>query len=129
MRRSKVCAMTVIEFGSAVPVLSALDIDESISFYRDKLGFSLAFRYPDYAGIQRGSVQLHFWLCADPRIPRMTSCRINLRGIDSFYEKARKQGVVHPNDPLTDKPWGFREFTALDPCGNAIVFAEPTESV
>ena len=120
--------MTAIEFNSAVPVLPVLDLAKSVTFYEEKLGFSLAFQYPNYAGVQRGPVQVHFWLCDDPAIPKMTSCRINLRGVDALHEQAHAHGVVHPNGPLSDKPWGFREFTALDPWGNAIVFAEPVES-
>jgi len=119
--------MATIEFDSAIPVLPALDVEASVAFYQQKLGFALAFRYPDYAGVQRGSVQIHLWRCEDPEIPKMTSCRINLRGVESLYEEIRSQGAVHPNGPLADKPWGFREFTALDLCGNAIVFAEPNE--
>lgn len=120
--------MADVDFSSAIPVLPSLDIDASVSFYKEKLGFSLAFQYPDYAGVQRGPVQIHFWRCQDPAIPKMTSCRINLRGVDALYEAAQQQGVVHPNGSLSDKPWGFREFTALDLCGNAIVFAEARES-
>jgi catechol 2,3-dioxygenase-like lactoylglutathione lyase family enzyme len=125
---SEVSLMASIEFRAAVPVLPALDIEASVSFYQEKLGFTVAFRYPDYAGVQRGPVQIHFWRCKDPEIPKMTSCRINLLGVDAFYESVQKHGVVHPSGPLGDKPWGFREFTALDLCGNAIVFAEPRES-
>ena len=36
-------------------------------------------------------------------------------------------GVVHPNGPLTDQPWGYREFAALDSDGNLIKFGERTE--
>jgi catechol 2,3-dioxygenase-like lactoylglutathione lyase family enzyme len=118
--------MASIELDSAVPVLPSLDIDASVSFFREKLGFSLAFQYPDYAGVERGSVQIHFWHCGDPSIPKVTSCRVHLRGVDALHEEVKGQGVVHPNGPLSDKPWGFREFTALDPFGNAIVFAEPS---
>jgi len=35
-------------------------------------------------------------------------------------------GVIHPNGGLADKPWGFREFAALDNNGNLITFAQDT---
>ena len=119
--------MADVQFSSAIPVLPASDIEASVAFYQAKLGFSLAFQYPEYAGVQCGSVQIHFWHCADPEIPKVSSCRVNVLGVDALYQEAQKQGVVHPNGPLEDKPWGFREFTAIDCCGNAIVFAEAHE--
>ena len=116
--------MAVVEFTSAIPVLPASDIEASVAFYRDKLGFSLAFQYPEYAGVEFGPVQIHSSHCDDPEIAKSTSCRVNVLEVDALYEKAKKQGLVHPNGALEDKPWGFREFTAIDVCGNAIVFAE-----
>jgi catechol 2,3-dioxygenase-like lactoylglutathione lyase family enzyme len=120
--------VSAIEVLSAIPVLPALDIEKTIAFYREKLGFELAFQYPDYAGLRYGPVEVHFWHCEDPAIPGVSSCRIHVRGVDAIYAQARKQGVVHPNGPLEDKPWGLRQFTALDLWGNAIVFAQALES-
>jgi catechol 2,3-dioxygenase-like lactoylglutathione lyase family enzyme len=120
--------MAGFEALAAIPVLPALDIEKGIAFYRDKLGFSLAFQYPDYAGLKLGAVEVHLWRCEDPALPGMTSCRIHVRGVDALYEQAKQQGVVHPNGPLEDKPWGLRQFTALDLWGNAIVFAEPSQA-
>jgi uncharacterized glyoxalase superfamily protein PhnB len=119
--------MAVVEFTSAIPVLPASDIEASVAFYRDKLGFSLAFQYPEYAGVEFGPVQIHFCHCDDPEIAKATSCRVNVIEVDALYEEAKKQGVVHPNRPLENKPWGFREFTVIDVCSNAIVFAELQE--
>jgi hypothetical protein len=119
--------MASVEILSAIPVLPALDLEKTIAFYRDKLSFGLAFQYGDYAGLQYGPVEIHFWHCEDPAIPAVTSCRINVRGVDAIYEQAKKQGVVHPNGALEDKPWGLRQFTALDLWGNCIVFAEPRQ--
>ena len=36
----------------------------------------------------------------------------------------RRAGVVHPNGPLTDQPWGLREFAVLDGDGNMIKFGQ-----
>ena len=121
--------MADVEFSSAIPVLPASDIEESVTFYQSKLGFSLAFQYPQYAGVQAGPIQIHFWHCEDLEIPKSTSCRVNVMGVDALYQEALKQGVVHPNGPIENKPWGFREFTVIDCCGNAIIFAEPQRPV
>lgn len=108
---------------SAVPKLASLNIERSLAFFA-RLGFSKAATYPDYGIVQRDGVQIHFWLCNDPQVPRATGCRINVEGIDALYTQFSAEGVIHPNDPLATKPWGLREFSVLDVDGNLVTFAE-----
>jgi catechol 2,3-dioxygenase-like lactoylglutathione lyase family enzyme len=109
----------------AAPVLASLDIERSIAFWCSRLGFSKVYVDPGVWGIvARDSVQVHFWPCADRHIAENTSCRIYVTGIDDLHAEAAAQGIVHPNAPLSDKPWGSREFGVLDPDGNLVTFAE-----
>lgn len=108
----------------AVPVLPSLDLDATQRFYADKLGFDAVARYPDYAVCARDGVQVHFTLTHDPELPRQTSCRIDVVGIEPLYEEYRAAGVVHPNGPLRHQPWGFTEFAVLDGDGNCLKFGE-----
>jgi hypothetical protein len=110
-------------FISTVPKLASLDIQRSIAFF-EKLGFAKSTRYPDYAIVEQDGVQIHFWLCTDPAVPKATGCRINVSGIDELFATYSKLGVIHPNDPLTLKPCGLREFSILDVDGNLVTFAE-----
>ena len=110
----------------AVPVLASLDIEATQRFYSEKMGFEAGARYPDYGIVSRDGVQIHFWLTDDADIPKETSCRIDVVGVDRLYEEMLSAGVVHPNGPLTDQPWGFREFATLDGDGNLIKFGERT---
>jgi catechol 2,3-dioxygenase-like lactoylglutathione lyase family enzyme len=110
-------------FISAVPKLASMDIQRSIAFY-EKLGFAESAYYPDYGIVEQDGVQIHFWLCTDPAVPKATGCRINVSGVDELFATYSKLGVIHPNDPLTLKPWGLREFSILDVDGNLVTFAE-----
>jgi hypothetical protein len=110
-------------FTSAIPKLASLDIQRSIAFF-EKLGFTKSAHYPDYGIVQRDAVQIHFWLCTDPAVPRATGCRINVSDIEALFANYSKLGVIHPNDPLSLKPWGLREFSILDVDGNLVTFAE-----
>ncbi|HUF32839.1 MAG TPA: glyoxalase superfamily protein [Acidimicrobiales bacterium] len=110
----------------AVPVLASLDIEATQRFYADKLGFTAVARYPDYGIVERNNVQIHFWLTDDADIPKATSCRVDVDGVDQLYEEMNASGVVHPNGPLTDQPWGLREFAVLDGDGNMIKFGQRT---
>jgi len=113
-------------FERAIPVLASLDLDATQRFYADKLGFDAGPRYPDYAICARDGVQIHFWLTDDEDIPKATSCRVDVVGIDRLYEEMREAGVVHPNGSLTEQPWGLREFAVLDGDGNLITFGQRT---
>ena len=108
----------------AIPVLASLDLEATQRFYADKLGFSPVSKYPDYAICARDGVQVHFWLTDDIDIPKSTSCRIDVTGIDQLYAEMTDAGVVHPNAPLREQPWGMKEFAVLDGDGNLIKFGE-----
>lgn len=76
----------------------------------------------------RDDVQIHFWLTDRAEIPKATSCRIDVVGVDQLYEEMDASGVIHPNGPLTEQPWGFREFAVLDDDGNTIKFGEQSST-
>ena len=115
-----------VRFNSAVPKLASLNIEHSLAFFT-KLGFSSVATYPEYGIVERDGVELHFWLCDDTSIPKATGCRINVEGIDKLFADYSVHGVIHPNDPLSLKPWGLREFSILDEDGNLITFSESVD--
>ena len=110
-------------FLRSVPVLAALNIGQSVEFY-EKLGFTTRFQQEDYAIILIGSIEIHLWQCDDKYIADNTGCRVEVKNIQALYEKYQQAGVVHPNGPLREQPWGTREFTLLDIAGNIITFSE-----
>ena len=110
----------------AIPVLASLDLEATQQFYATRLGFDPLFTYPDYAISARDGIQVHFWLTDDAAAPTITSCRIDVTGIDALYAEMQAAGVVHPNGPLQEQPWGFKEFAILDGDGNLIKFGERT---
>lgn len=108
----------------AIPVLASLDLEATQTFYAQKLGFDSVAHYPDYAISVRDDVQVHFWLTDNADIPKDTGCRIDVTGVEALYQEMVAAGVVHPNGPLREQPWGFREFAVLDGDGNLITFGE-----
>jgi glyoxylase I family protein len=112
---------------AAIPKLASLDIERSQAFF-ERLGFERRGAFPDYGIVERDGVQLHFWLCDDPRIPRETACRIAVDGIETLYEAFAALGVIHPNGRLEAKPWGVLEFSVLDPDRNLVTFQQPAGS-
>ena len=51
--------------------------------------------------------------------------RFAVAGIEDLYTEYQKRGgKVHPNGPLQRKPWGTKEFAAIDPSGVCVTFME-----
>ena len=117
------------EFVTATPVLASLNIKRSVEFFCSKLGFTkIHEEQGTYGIVSSGSVSIHFWACADPKIAEATACRVGVRGIEQLYGQCVKSGIVHPNAPLATAPWGNHEFAILDPDGNLVTFYEPADA-
>jgi uncharacterized glyoxalase superfamily protein PhnB len=106
-----------------VPVLPVTDVQEALAFYRDALGFECAFEQGQYAGVVRGDAQVHLDGVVNSGAGQMT-VRVTVAGVDALYAEIEPKGVVDPAEPLNTKPWGARQFSVLDCCGNRITFVE-----
>ena len=111
-------------FRSAVPRQAALNIANAVAFYVQRLGFTELFQAEDYAGVRRGAVEIHLWLCDDKSIPEKTACRVEVENIEPLYAEYQGQDVIHPHSSLQAAPWGTKEFTILDLDGNGVTFFE-----
>ena len=118
--------MAVTEFVSAVPIIPARDIEAAAGWYRDRLGFDVFHTEREYGIVGRGESWIHFWGPSEiaPE-DSMTMIRLGVRGIDELYEQCLEHDIVHPNAPLEETPWGFREFSVRDRDGNLVTFFEP----
>ena len=122
-----------VRFLSAVPALPVSDERAAVRFLEQALG--LAELVHDGVGLGilvRDDVELHVWVAdgsaagAERHLAGSASCRLEVTSVDELYEHCRRLGVVHPRAPLTDQPWGTREFGVLDPDGNLLSLYERT---
>lgn len=131
-------------FLSATPALPVADLDRGIAFYQAHLGLELYHRDPGVAVMGLGAVGLHLWCASDTGwreradlaarpvvsgaesfLAGTGSARLHVDDIETLYAAHLAAGIVHPNGPLADKPWGLREFAILDPDGNCLTFHAP----
>jgi catechol 2,3-dioxygenase-like lactoylglutathione lyase family enzyme len=114
---------------AATPVLPSLDIARTVGFYCRVLGFTEVHAAPgEYAIVEHGPVELHFWYTEATELPKASGCRVQVSGIDALYADCHAAGIVHPNAPLVAKSWGTREFAILDPDGNCLTFHEGADA-
>jgi catechol 2,3-dioxygenase-like lactoylglutathione lyase family enzyme len=118
--------VVVTDFVSAVPIIPARDIEASTAWYRDQLGFEVFHTEREYGIVGRGKTWIHFWGPSgiSPEDSN-TMIRVGVRGIDELYGHCQAKEIVHPNAPLEEQPWGFREFAVRDHDGNLVTFFEP----
>jgi catechol 2,3-dioxygenase-like lactoylglutathione lyase family enzyme len=118
-------------FLSATPALPVSDERRAVDFFERALGFTELRDGDDGLGIlRRDAVEVQLWVPdgsapgAERHLAGTASCRIEVSGVDALHERCRGLGVVHPNAPLTDQPWGMREFGVLDPDHNLVTLYE-----
>jgi GNAT superfamily N-acetyltransferase/uncharacterized glyoxalase superfamily protein PhnB len=113
---------------SVEPILAVADVDASIAYYGDVLGFSGEWRWgepPTHGGIFLG--RAHFQFSLDPeRAAAAVGLSYFLPATDvrALYERHQERGATIVS-PLERKPWGVREYTVRDNTGYYLRFAEP----
>ena len=117
------------------------DVDASIAFYRDKLGFVADFSQQDKDGktflgsVEVGDTVIMFE-SADADLPatenRGTRSGINVsicfpesHDLDALCVELRREGVPILCE-IEDRPWGNRDFAIRDPDGYQLILARPT---
>ena len=102
------------------------DVERSVEFYRDKLGFTLA--RPAGGGLAKldfGLAKLYLYQDAaqsEPARPhRDAILAFNPGDVDAYYAAVQAKGVPFAKD-LGDEPWGDRDFSVKDPDGYELWF-------
>lgn len=111
---------------SAATVFAVKNVEESLRFYVDVLGFSEDFRFGEYAGVKHGDVFIH--LSQSPpseRLPGSGAIYIFCDEVDDFHRETKEKGARIAYEPK-DWPYGMRDFAAYDLDGNQVSFG--TES-
>ena len=109
------------------PKLPMRDKAVTLAYYK-RLGFveSSNSGTDDYLMVQRDNVELHFFAFKALR-PNDNYGQVYIRtdNIDELYASMLETNIpIHPNGPLTTKPWGQREFSLLDPDNNLLTFGQ-----
>jgi len=112
------------------PQFLVADLERSIEFYMQKLGFSMEFRYEDfYAGIMKDGNSIHL-KSGNPSAEERKNKRENddldlifsVENVDGLYNDLVNRSV-EITQPLCERPYG-KEFYIADPDGYIIAFLE-----
>ena len=95
--------------------LAVKQLDQTLAFYRDVLGFEIGWTWEGVrGGVFRGNVIL-FFVQQDAFEPRVTW--ISSTDVDATCAEWRERGATIVHEP-EDQPHGLREFTMQDNNGH-----------
>lgn len=119
------------------PNLLVADVERSVAFYRDVLGFSVEITVPDdgplvFASVQSGPVEI-FLNAVEPAVAEYPAFRdrpiggtltlfIGCEDIARIHDELQSRAPIVM--PLEKKWYGVTEFAITDPDGYIITFAE-----
>lgn len=115
-------------FTTAFPMLTTADLPAALRFYRDLLGFTEIYRFPDggppsYVGLRLGAAELGLGVDAaldGPAANRYLQLCVYTGDCDAAVAVLRTAGVPVLQEPA-DQPWGERMACVADPDGNRVV--------
>ncbi|NJM67504.1 MAG: VOC family protein [Acaryochloris sp. RU_4_1] len=122
--------MSPPKLGSISPLVPAgEDLEASIAFYEQKLGFTTIHREGDplrLAIVQRDTAMIYLCKNGYQNLGSPTSLRLQVTGIEQLYAEyqAKDETIIHPDGSLEQKPWGSKEFMVFDPAGCCLTFFE-----
>ncbi len=104
------------------------NLDASLKFYTEKLGFSEQFRFGDYAGVEYEGVQIHLSgsQATNKRQVGQGGIYIFCDGVDSYYAEVTAKGVTIQAPPK-DHANGMRDLVIEDPDGNLLGVGEESK--
>ena len=105
------------------------DLDRSIAFYRDRLGFGLDFTYQSfYASVSRDGFAIHLkhGVAADRAHRKQNEhldAHISVTGVRALFSEFQMRGA-EALKPLEERPWSCLDFYVEDPDGYILCFSE-----
>jgi catechol 2,3-dioxygenase-like lactoylglutathione lyase family enzyme len=106
------------------------DLEASLDYYQNQLGFEVAFRWGDpayFAGVCRGAVTIHLTSAEDRRAAiGLSTLSLFVGDADAAHRDLVERGA-HVTVEIDDRPYGLRDFMVEDPDGNRLAFGSVLE--
>jgi catechol 2,3-dioxygenase-like lactoylglutathione lyase family enzyme len=108
-----------VTFGHCTPILRVADLDASLGYYLNVLGFTVDWRERNFAQVTRGHSSL--MLSQGDQGHGGTWVYVGVSDADALLSELAPRGALVRHPP-TNYPWGARELHVGDPDGHVLRF-------
>jgi hypothetical protein len=112
------------------PMLAVVNLEETLAFYHDILGFTPTIKSSEYSIVERDGQTIHFMKAASEEVMKCvrghTEIYIEVSGIGSLWAHVKTFKDRYNIRDLFDRDYGITEFHIEDPNGCLIFVGEPT---
>jgi len=105
--------------------LCVADLERSLAFYKDVLGFKVNYAQHDIGVMERDAVTI-LLIARTPKHHGIGCCYVYVHNADALHAELVAKGANVQGDPVSH-PWGLRDFQVLDLEGNQITFGQTFE--
>lgn len=114
------------------PMLAVADMQETIEFYRDVLGFEVAMESAEYSIISRDGATLHLMKATNDSVMACvsghTEIYIEVDDISPLWAHVEPLREKYKIRGLINQPYGMTEFHIGDPNECLVFVGQPTKS-
>ena len=111
-------------------MLVVANMDETLAFYRDVLGFTVAMHSPAYSILERDGQTVHFQKAASEEVMNCvrghTEIYIEVSDIHPLWDHVKTLKDRYRIRDLFDREYGMTEFHISDPNDCLVFVGEPT---
>jgi|GEM_PF-140958 len=111
------------------PVIPVSNMNQSVSYYQEKLGFALTYdstRYEtgpmNYAVLCRDRICIHLQLFDDHQQLTMPSLRFVVSDLETLYGDLKERKAIDDHTMIRKTPWATLEFGLYDPDNVGLTF-------
>src|ERR1700678_2581020 len=112
------------------PMLAVADMDETLAFYQEVLGFTSMMKSLEYSIVERDGQTIHFMKAADEHVMECvsghTEIYVEVSGIRPLWEHVKTFKERYKIRDLFEREFGMTEFHIGDPNGCLVFVGEPT---
>ena len=114
-----------VTFGHITPILRVANLDASLAYYTQVLGFTRAWGDSRFASVSRDDA--HLMLSQGDQGHPGTWVWVGVSDADALLVELEPRGAIVRHPP-TNYPWGSRELHVSDPDGNVLRFGSDLAS-
>jgi catechol 2,3-dioxygenase-like lactoylglutathione lyase family enzyme len=111
------------------PMLAVSNMEESLAFYQDILGFKTVLKSPDYSIVERDGQTIHFQKALSEEVMNCvrghTEIYVEVSGINSLWEHVKTFKNRYRIRDLFAREYGMVEFHISDPNDCLVFVGEP----